>query len=175
MTRLAVFAALALPLALAGCGGDNKTQPSAFKGEKDDDHHDHDRGKFKLEDAELPGGVKAHAALTAHLSKKGDHELDVMFETMDKEPKPVPAAVEKMTARVTRKGDDTPYTLEFAPAPKDERKTDPDGKCSHFVAEAKWLKPDDELTVTLNVPVDGKTKTIVWTGFVPKKYGHEAE
>lgn len=172
MTRLSAFAALAL--ALAGCSG-QKPQPSEFKNEKPGHGHDHDRGKFKLADAELPGGVTAHAALTAHLSKKGDHEIDVMFETMDKEPKPIPVAIEKMTARVTRKGDDKPYTLEFVPAPKDERKTDPDGKCSHFVAEAKWLKPDDELTVTLTVPVDGKMKTIPWLEFVPKKYGHDAE
>lgn len=180
MIRPAALAALVVPLALVGCGGDpKKDQQSEFKNNKKDDHDhdhsDHDRGTLKLEDATLPGGKKGHAALTAHLSKKGEHELDVMFETFDKDPKPIPVAVAKMTGRATRKGDDKGYDLEFVPAPKGERKGDPDGQCSHFVAAAAWMKPDDELVVTLNVPVDGKVKPVVWTGFNPKKYGHEGD
>lgn len=185
MIRLAAFAALVLPLALVGCGGDKdkNDQKNEFKNEKKGqdghDHSDHDRGQFKLEDVTLPGVKEAHAALTAHISKKGEHELEVVFETTDKEPKRIPVAITEMTGRVTRKtggkSDDKAYDLKFVPAPKEERKDDPEGKCSHFTAEARWMKPDDELTVTLNVPVDGKIKPTVWTGFVPKKYGHEAD
>jgi len=177
--RLAAFAALVLPLALVGCGGDKdkKDQQTEFKNDKKDghDHSDHDSGQFKIEDLKLSGGKEIHAKLTAHLSKKGENELEVVFETTDKEPKRVHFAVAKMGGRATRKGDDKAYELEFVPAPKEERKDDPEGQCSHFSADAKWMKPDDELVVTLNVPVDGKPKPVVWPGFVPKKWGHEAD
>jgi hypothetical protein len=124
----------------------------------------------------LPDGTKCHAELEAHLSKKGDHQLEVGFETMAKEPKPVTLPENaKLTARVTRAKDEKAYTLEFKPSPKEERKDDPAGRCSHFEAEAKWMKPGDELDVGLTIEVDGVIKRVSWIKFNPKKYSHEAE
>ena len=170
MIRLGLFAAVAL--ALAGCG--DKTQPSKFDNKDKDghDHSQHERGTIRLEDATLPGGKKCHAGLTAHLSEKEGNELDLLFETMDKDPKPLTVPEKtKITARVTRKGDDKAYTLEFAPAEKDERKTDPDGQCSRFTAKAPWMKADDELDVT--VTIEGVDAKIPWVKFLPSKYGHK--
>src|SRR5262245_14771111 len=124
MIRFGLIAILAV--ALAGCG--DKTQPSQqgeFKNKPGgDDHSDHEGGK---EDATLPGGKKCHAVLSAHIEKEGN-ELYIAFESFDKPPKPLTVPEKtKITARVTRKGDDKAYTLEFEPAEKAERKTDPDG------------------------------------------------
>jgi hypothetical protein len=173
MRALAVFFA-AVGLFLAGCSGGNK--PTEFKGEHKD--HVHELGKMQLEDIELPGGLgRAHAALTAHLSQKEGNELDVLFKTMDeKDPKPIalPASA-KVTARATRPGDEKDYKLEFEPAPKEERKDDPEGKCSHYSAKAPWMKPDDQLTVVLTVEIDGTIKKCTWTTFNPKKHAHVDE
>lgn len=168
--RLLSLLAVAL---LAGCDGG---KPTKFENkDKGDDHHDHDRGKMKLEDITLPSGA-CHVGLTAHLSKKEGNSLDVAFETTDKEPKPVflPANA-KLTARVTRAGDDKPYTLTFNPAPEDERKADPKDKCSRFTAEAPWMKHEDKLDVALTVEADGQVKKVAWTDFNPKKYAHVDE
>ena len=42
-----------------------------------------------------------------------------------------------------------------------------------FDAEAKWIKPEDKLIVTLSI--EGTPKKVVWIDFNPKKYGHEAD
>lgn len=174
----ALFVGLGLVF-FAGCGDSKPTQPTEIKGGKDKkddghDHSDHGSGKSLLEDAELPGGKKCHAALTAHLAKDGKHALEVSFETMEKEPKPValPEGT-KVTARVTRKGDDKAYELTLTPGPKGERKADKAGECSRFETEAAWLKPTDKLTVTLNI--NGTPKKVVWVDFDVKKYSHEGE
>ena len=65
--------------------------------------------------------------------------------------------------------------LEFTPASKDERKDDPDGKCSHFVATASWMKADDALTVIVVVEIDNKKERIEWKGFSPKQFAHVDE
>jgi hypothetical protein len=111
-----------------------------------------------------------HIGLTAHLSKKEGNELDIVFETTDDKPLPLPLA--KLTAKATRAGEDKTYTLEFEPAEKEERKDDPDGKCSRFTAKTPWINRNDALTLTVTVPLDGQEKKAVWTDFNPKKYAH---
>lgn len=150
------------------CGCDAKTKPTEFKGKNDDHHHN----EKTTQDLTLPDGKLVHAILTAHLDEKGN-ELDVIFELHDKdEPYPIPANA-KVTARVTRKADPEAKDLEFKPGDKDERKSDPDGKCSRFSAPTSWMKPDDELTVVLSVEYDGKLKKATYTGFVPKDSAHK--
>ena len=108
---------------VAAC--EKKPAPTEFKGH-DHDHSDHDRKDAMIEDAELPDGTKCHAGLTAHLSEKDGNELEVFFETLDKEPKALPIPMKaKVLGRVTRAGDDKAQELEFKPAEKDERKGDP--------------------------------------------------
>jgi hypothetical protein len=164
------FAALSLftaaALALAGC---NKSQPTTeFKGKKDDHDHDHDRKDAKIEDI-----GPYHAGLTAHLPKKDGEpiELDVFFETV-KDPKPLPLAATKLTARVTRAGDDKAYELVFEPDDPKERKDDPPGKCSRFTTKLPWAKPEDKLTIVITAPIDGADKKATWVDFVPKNYAH---
>lgn len=152
-----LFAALA-----AGCGGGSG-------GVYQSDGHVHDRDKMLVVDA-----GPYHAALTAHLSSKTGNELDVFFETTDRDLKPVPLPLKGFTATAKTSGGGE-QVLEFKPAPKDERKNDPDGMCSHFVATAAWMKPDDTLTVTATVEIDGKKERIVWKGFTPSKYAHVEE
>ena len=64
-------------------------------------------------------------------------------------------------------------TLTVSKRAWDERKGDPDGKCSRFAAEAKWMKPDDKLTVVLTVEYDGKPKRTTFSDFVPKDAAHK--
>jgi hypothetical protein len=179
LTRLPLLASLAaVAVFLAGCGDKGKPTPQSqtteFKGKKDPhDHSDHDRTNAKLEDAKI-NGKGCHAGLTAHLSEKEGNELEVFFETFDDPPKPVfLSETAKLTATVTRKGDDEKHTLEFKPAEKEERKDDPAGQCSRFSAEAKWMKAEDVLNVTLII--EGQPEKVVWTGFNPKKFAHVDE
>jgi hypothetical protein len=115
-----------------------------------------------------------HAGLAAHLSTKEGNELDVLFETADKEPKPVPLPLTGFKA-TAKTADGKEHVLEFEPAPKNERKDDPDAKCSHFSAKAGWMKHADVLTVTATVDIHGKPTPIEWKGFNPKKYAHHDE
>jgi hypothetical protein len=151
----------------AGC--DKKPATSEFKGKNEGHKHD----EKTTQDLTLPDGKLVHAILTAHLDEKKGNELDVIFEMHDKEeayPIPIDA---KVTARVTRKDDNDPKNLTFKPAEKDERKGDPDGKCSRFTADAEWMKPDDVLTVALTVEYGGQTKKATYDGFVPKDSAHK--
>jgi hypothetical protein len=170
MLRFVCFLVTALAVLIAGCKPENK--PTVFESKHDEhDHgHTHDRDKMMLKDF-----GPYHAGLTAHLSKKDGNELDILFETVEKEPKPVPLLLAKLTARVTRTGDDKIYTLEFEPAEKEERKDDPDGKCSHFTAKAPWIRHEDMLTLTLTTTLDGQEKKVVWVDFNPKTYAHVDE
>jgi hypothetical protein len=158
----------ALAVFVVGCKPESK--PTVFENKHDEHNHNHDRDKMMLEDF-----GQYHAGLTAHLSKKEGNELDIIFETQDKEPKPVPLSLTKLTAKATRAGDDQKYTLEFEPAPKEERKDDPEGKCSHFTAKAPWIKHEDMLTVALTTTLDGQEKKVVWVDFNPKKNAHVDE
>ncbi len=165
MRRLCLVSFALATLALCGCP--KPVPPATFKSEEDE--HTHERGKFKLADA-----GHYHAALTAHLSRKDGNELDVFFETPDAEHKPVPLPLASFTSTATT-ADGTPHALTFEPAPKAERPGDPDGKCSHFVAKAPWMKAGDKLTVTAPVVINGKPITIEWPDFNPKKYAHHED
>jgi hypothetical protein len=155
---------------LAGC--EKQIKPATeFKGKNQEHHHD----EKTTQDVTLPDGKLVHAILTAHLDEKAGNELDVIIEQHEKdEPYPIPINA-KLSARVTRKGDDKEKNLDFKPAEKDERKSDPDGKCSRFTAEAKWMKPDDELTVVLSIEYDGKLRKATYSPFVPKDSAHTHE
>jgi hypothetical protein len=154
----------------AGCSTQSAAPPAAAtaRGESHDDHA-HERGKMLLADA-----GQYHAALTAHLAKDGN-ELDVFFETADKDPQPVALEV-KSFAATAKRADGKEFGLAFEPAPLSERpKDEPAGMCSHFVAKAPWLTADDVLTVTAEVTIRGKLQTVTWKDFVPKKYAHHQE
>ncbi len=169
MFRCIAIGALVFSLGcLVGCG---TAKPTSFdnKDKKDDHEHTHAGGE---EDAELPGGKQCHAVLAAHLSKKGDHELEVEFKTMGKDPKPMTIPEKTKVTLHVKRGEEV-FDLELKPGPKEERKSDPDGQCSHFEADAKWLKPDDKLTVTLSI--EGVAKKVVWVDYDVKKFGHEAD
>ncbi|MDY3557073.1 hypothetical protein R5W24_006258 [Gemmata sp. JC717] len=163
MRRAAVL--LLVTLVLCGCHNDPK--PTVFQSEPHD--HSHEREAMLIEHA-----GRRHAALTAHLSQKDGNELDVFFETGSNAAKPYPLSLMKFAATArTASGQEHP--LAFEAAPPDERKGDPDGKCSHFVAKAGWMKPEDVLTVTAAVEVDGAVEQIEWKNFNPRKYAHHVE
>jgi hypothetical protein len=169
-------------LAWAGCkdgGGPPTTGAKGGKeggkgdkgGGKDGDNvhgHSHERAKSLLADA-----GEYHARLTAHLSSKGGNELDVFFETADeKDPKPVAIPMTSFTAQARTEGGEL-KELKFECAPADERpKGEKEGTCSHFVAKAPWMKPDETLYVRAEIKLDGKGVTVRWKDFVPKKYAH---
>src|SRR5262245_174296 len=119
MTARSVWATTLIILALAGCGqqaGQHAGSPSVVTKNAKDHGHVHERGKMLIADA-----GPYHALLTAHLSSKDGHELDIFFETVDsKSPKPVPLPLESFTAQGTA-GEEA-KELKFEPAPKNERK-----------------------------------------------------
>lgn len=170
MFRVFCVGFFAAAACLAGCDN-KKSTPSEFKGKNEGHQHDEKTTK----DVTLPDGKLVHVILTAHLDEKEGNELDVVFEKHEKdEPYPIPINA-KLTASVTRKGDDKRKNLDFKPAEKDERKGDPDGKCSRFSAGAGWMKPDDELTVVLSIEFDGQLKKATYAPFVPKDSAHKHE
>lgn len=132
--------------------------------------HSHERDKMLIADAGT-----MHALLTAHLAKDGN-ELDIFFETpVSKDPQPVALAVASFEAQATA-GDGESQTLVFEPAPADERPAgEKEGACSHFVAKASWMKPDDELLVVAKLTIDGKEVVARWKNFVPKTFAHHVE
>ena len=151
-----------------GCGTRN-ADPATHR-EEGDQSHSHERDKMLLADL----GKKHHAGLTAHLSSKTGNELDVFLETADDAHNPTPLPLTQLTAKA-KADDDKEYELIFEPSEPDERKDDPPGKCSHFVAKAPWMKPGDLLTVTTNIELDGKSHSVEWKEFTPKKYAHFAQ
>lgn len=165
MRRTALVPLVILSAALCGC--QKEKPPAIFQSEPHG--HSHDRDHMKL--ADVP---PYHAALAAHLSTKEGNELDIFFETTDDPPEPVPLPLAKFAATATA-ADGTMHALEFEPAPKGERQGDPEGKCSHFVAKAPWMKPDDVLTVSATVAIDGKPTAAEWKDFNPKKYAHHVD
>jgi hypothetical protein len=169
MRRIALVPLAILGIALCGCPEKKAPAPATFHSESHG--HSHERNNMMLEDV---GKLAYHAALTAHLSSKDGNELDIFFETTDEPPKSAPLALEKFTA-TAKTADGKTYTLEFEPAPKDERKDDPDGKCSHFVAKAGWMKPEYMLTITTTVTINNKPAPIQWKDFNPKKYAHHID
>jgi hypothetical protein len=156
---------------LAG-GCKPESPPTSFENKHHDHEHDHvhERNKMMLRDF-----GPYHAGLTAHLSKKEGNELDIVFETAAKEPKPLPLPLAKLTAKATRAGSDEVHTLEFEPAPKEERQDDPDGSCSRFTAKAPWIRREDTLTVTLIAELKGEERRVVFPDFNPKQFAHVDE
>lgn len=144
--------------------------PSAPTVEPEAHGHSHERGKMLIADA-----GPHHALLTAHLSPEGN-ELDIFFETpVDKDPQPVAIPVASFEAQATV-GDGEAQTLMFEPAPADERPVgEPVDRCSHFVAKAPWMKPDQPLYVVARVMLDGKEQSIRWKDFLPSRYAHHVE
>jgi hypothetical protein len=173
LVALALFAATAV--FVAGC--DKKSTQTEFKGKHGHDHSDHERKDAQIEDIKLPDG-EYHAGLQAHLSNEpGKNELDLFFETHENKPHPIPKTY-KLTARVTREGDNNAYQITFEPADPKERPGDPADKCSRFSAETPWMKPDDKLTVVLTVEVDKQIFRCTFPkegAFVPKDKQHKHE
>lgn len=165
MRHPALFSITLLAAVLCGC--QKEKPPATFHSEPHE--HMHERDKMLLADA-----GPYHAALTAHLSAKEGNELDIFFETLTEPVKPVPLPLAKFTA-TAKTADGMTQPLTFEPAPLEERKGDPEGKCSHFVAKAPWMKPDGMITVIAAVKIDGKPTTIEWKNFNPKKYAHHVE
>ncbi len=150
-----------------GCTREPDRPTTKAKVETDADEHTHERDKMLLADA-----GQYHAALTAHLSPKGN-ELDLFFETTDSPPKPVALPLTKLTATVRKIGEGEPREIIFEPAPAQERpKDEKPGTCSHFVAKVDWLKPDDNLTIIMNVEIEGNRRRVQWSNFIPNKYAH---
>lgn len=166
MLRVLCYSFLVFMVFALGCHQENK--PTVFESKHEGHGHSHEHNKMKLEDF-----GPYHAGLTAHLSKKTGNELDIVFETVDEKPFPLPLT--KLVAKMTGTGDGQTHTLEFEPTEKEERKDDPDGKCSRFTAKAPWIKHEDKLTVTLTTTLDGKEKTVVWASFNPKEFAHVDE
>lgn len=167
MRRIAILSFALAATALCGCPKPQPTQ--TFPSEPGHDDHEHERDKTMFVDA-----GPYHAGLTAHLHEKEGNELDITFETIEKEPKPVPLDMKSIQA-VARTADGTEHKLTFEPAPMEERKGDPEGKCSHFVAAAPWMKPDDMLNVTAAATINAKPATIEWKQFNPKKFAHHED
>ncbi|MFO0935079.1 MAG: hypothetical protein U0798_01005 [Gemmataceae bacterium] len=114
-----------------------------------------------------------HAKLMSHLSEKEGNELDIFFESIASTPKAVAFEHKTLNAKAKRKGDDKEYDLVFEPAPADERpKDEKPGTCSHYVAKAPFMKSTDTLTVTLKIVIRERERTVVWTDFDVKKFGH---
>ena len=137
-----------------------------------EDAHDHDHDRAKMKVAHLG---KHHAWLTAHLSSKDGHELDIFMEEMNA-PKPVALPVNTLRGKATKAGDVKEYALTFEPAPASERPAgEAAGRCSHYVAKTPWLTPDDEWTVVIEVELEGRNRKAAWKNFTPKTFAHHEE
>jgi len=159
---------------ILGCASENakpQVTPATQVVAVEDAHdHDHDRAKMKV--AHLG---KHHAWLTAHLSAKDGHELDIFVEEMNA-PKPTALPVTSLRGKATKAGDAKEYALIFEPAPADERPAgEAAGSCSHFVAKAPWLTPGDEWTIVVEVELEGRNRKATWKNFTPKTFAHHED
>ena len=169
MLRVIACFALGLGVALAaGCGDKPKASPTENKSKPGD--HDHADHGDNVVDATLPGGKVAHALLHAHFGALAGSALEVSFETVDKEPKPVTLPENTKITATVKDGDES-HEVEFKPGPKKERESDAAGQCSRFEAATPWMRPNAKLTVTLTIA--GSDKKVVWIDFVPNKHTHE--
>jgi hypothetical protein len=159
--------AVLLLVCAAGCGKHDAPPPTVVYSEHEG--HSHERDKMMLADF-----GPHHAALTAHLSSKTGHELDVFIETGDEKHSPVPLNLESFTA-TAKTADGKERELKFEPTEMDERPGDPPGQCSHFVAKAPWLKPDAPLDVSAKLEWAGKVREVKWANFAPSKFAHHVE
>lgn len=152
-----------------GCGKHEAHTPTTHR-ETEQPGHSHERDKMLLADL-----GPYHAGLTAHLSSKTGHELDVFIETADAAHTPVPLPILRFSAKASAAGAKGERELMFEPAEMDERKDDPPGKCSHFIAKAPWIDPDAPLTLAATIEANGKPEVVQWRSFLPRKYAHHIE
>ncbi|MBX3193063.1 MAG: hypothetical protein KF819_39125 [Labilithrix sp.] len=133
----------------------------------DPSDHNHARGKMLM-----ASNGTIDALLTAHLSSKNGNELDVFVEQ-----KGAPHALDVTTLEaVARSASGEVQTMELSCAPRDERPAaEPEGKCSHFVATAGWMKPGERLRVEASLPFGDRRVAMVWRDFEPKKYAHHED
>jgi hypothetical protein len=111
------------------------------------------------------------ALLTSHLSAKDGNELDVFVE---KGGAPLALSIMKLEARARVRGEEK--SLSFSCAPNDERPAgEADGTCSHFVARAGWMSPEDRLEVATSLPLLTGEIGYTWRSFDPRRYAHHIE
>jgi hypothetical protein len=169
-TILAVIMGVSM---LAGCArpitGPSETTPSAHHHSHDPTSHNHDRGHMMI----ASNGV-VDALLTSHLSSKDGNELDVFVE---KDGAPLALGATQIEAKakvVGRNVEDS--LLRFSCAPADERPAgEPVGTCSHFVARAAWMTPEDRLEVATALPLRAGDVVYTWRSFDPRRYAHHIE
>ena len=113
MPRVMAVLFAAVVLSAPGCGGSGGVYSSG--------EHSHERDRMLLADA-----GPYHAGLTAHLSSKTGNELDVFFETADKDHKPVPLPLASFTA-TAKTSDGGEQVLEFKPARRTSGRPTPRG------------------------------------------------
>lgn len=165
-----------IPLVLTSCAPQTSAPSTKPSAKVVDDHghdhgHDHDSGHDRTGFMMQHAG-KYHFLMQAHLSEKEGNELDLFVELMN-EQKPTAIPYTKFKAKAKRIADEKEFELEFQAAPANERpKDEPEGSCSHFVAKADWLKPDDKITIYLELELNGRVSKPVWRNFVPKNFVH---
>lgn len=162
---------LFLGLVALGCSNSTPTTPPATSGKSEPPAKGHDHSNDIRANMLVAHAGPYHSWLTAHLSEKDGHELDVLIEDEETE-KPVAVSAEKFTAKATREGDDKTYDLVFEAAPASERPTDKAGTYSRFVAKAPWMKKDDVIAVNAEIPNGKQVYRPKWKKFVPSKYSH---
>lgn len=153
-----------LAVTVVGCA--RASLPSGGAHAHDPSDHNHDRGKMMVA---TNGPVDA--LLTAHISSTEGNELDVFVE---RDGKPLALGTTEILGRA--KGHATARDVVFTCAPRDERPADePDGSCSHFVAKAAWMQPEDALEVETALPLLRGQVGYVWRSFQPLRYAHHIE
>ena len=171
-TILTLLAGLSM---LAGCapgalrpGEATAAEPHGHGHGHEPTSHNHDRGHMMI----ASNGV-VDALLTSHLSAKDGNELDVFVE---KDGRPLALGVMGIDAKAKRAGSGGESTLRFTCAPTDERpEGEAEGTCSHFVARAIWMAPEDRLEVVTTLPLLGGDVIYTWRSFDPRRYAHHVE
>jgi hypothetical protein len=160
-------------LSLAACMGAPPPTPAAPASHAhahahahDPASHNHDRGHMMI----ASNGI-VDALLTSHLSSKDGNELDVFVE---KNGAPLALTTTELKAKARAKDGDK--TLTFSCAPADERPAgETAGTCSHFVARATWMDPNDRLQVVAGLPLKSGDVDYTWRSFDPRRYAHHVE
>ena len=116
-----------------------------------------------------PEAGKFHAVLEAHAD---EGELEIAFETQDKNPSPAPLPLTGITAQAKLDGGEF-QEVKFEPADAKERQTDKAGACSRFSAKVPGLKEAKKIFVAAKVQIDGKDETMDWKDFTPGKHEHK--